>query len=47
MTAAGPLPALTLDPLTTVDNPGYYDTLAAEINLPPDIKSGLLALRPA
>jgi cytosine/adenosine deaminase-related metal-dependent hydrolase len=47
VTAAGPLPALTLDPLTTVDNPGYYDTLAAEINLPADIKSGLLALRPA
>jgi 5-methylthioadenosine/S-adenosylhomocysteine deaminase len=47
VSAAGPLPALTLDPLTTVDNPSYYDTLATEPNLPADIKSGLLALRPA
>jgi 5-methylthioadenosine/S-adenosylhomocysteine deaminase len=39
--AAGPLPTLTLDPLTAVDNPAFYDTLAAEINLPADVKTGL------
>jgi hypothetical protein len=36
-----PLPALTLDPLTAVDNPDYYQTLATELNLPEDIKTGL------
>jgi cytosine/adenosine deaminase-related metal-dependent hydrolase len=41
------LPALTLDPLTAVDNPGYYDLLAVEPNLPDDVRAGLLALRPA
>ena len=41
LSAAGPLPALTLDPLTAVDNPGYYAALAAEINLPDAIKAGL------
>jgi hypothetical protein len=45
--SAGTLPPLTLDPLTTVDNTAYYDTLKNEINLPDDVKSGLLALRPA
>ncbi len=47
---AGPppnLPALTLDPLTAVDNPHYYDTLGTEVNLPPDVRAGLLALKPA
>lgn len=45
-TAAAPqqaLPALTLDPLTAVDNPGFYDTLGAEGNLPDTIRA---ALRP-
>jgi cytosine/adenosine deaminase-related metal-dependent hydrolase len=41
-----PLPGLTLDPLTAVDNPGYYQTLAAEKNLPDSIKTGLKALAP-
>jgi 5-methylthioadenosine/S-adenosylhomocysteine deaminase len=41
MTAAGPLPALTLDPLTAIDNPAYYQTLQAEINLPQTVKDGL------
>jgi 5-methylthioadenosine/S-adenosylhomocysteine deaminase len=41
MAAAGPLPALTLDPLTAVDNPTYHATLQAELNLPPTIKDGL------
>lgn len=39
--AVGPLPALTLDPLTAVDNPGYYTELAAEPNLPEAIRNGL------
>jgi hypothetical protein len=34
LAAAGSLPALTLDPLTAVDNPAYYATLQAELNLP-------------
>ena len=41
------LPALKLDPLTAVDNPGYYDALALETNLPPDVMAGLLTQRPA
>jgi 5-methylthioadenosine/S-adenosylhomocysteine deaminase len=41
MAAAGPLPALTLDPLTAVDNPTYHATLQAELNLPQAIKDGL------
>ena len=41
LAAVGPLPALTLDPLTAVDNPGFYKALAAEMNLPEDIKAGL------
>ena len=40
----GPLPALALDPLTAVDNPGYYQALAAEKNLPDPVKAGLAAL---
>ena len=39
--AAGPLPALVLDPLTTAGDPEYNQTLAAEPNLPPEIKNGL------
>jgi hypothetical protein len=35
------LPALTLDPLTAADNPTYYTTLQAELNLPETIKNGL------
>jgi cytosine/adenosine deaminase-related metal-dependent hydrolase len=34
-----PLPALTLEPLTAVDNPAYYQTLADEQNIPPDLRS--------
>ena len=44
---AGPLPAMALDPLTAVDNPGFYDTIGKEMNLPPDVRSGLVALRHA
>jgi 5-methylthioadenosine/S-adenosylhomocysteine deaminase len=44
---AGPLPALPLVPLTAVDDPDYYESLKNEINLPDDVKSGLLALKPA
>jgi len=39
--AAGPLPVLTLDPLTAADNPTYYATLQAEPNLPDTIKASL------
>jgi cytosine/adenosine deaminase-related metal-dependent hydrolase len=41
LAAVGQLPALKLDPLTAVDDPGYYSALAAEINLPDEIKAGL------
>src|SRR5262249_28055016 len=41
MAAVGPLPALTLDPLTAGDNLGFYKALAAKRNLPDDIKAGL------
>ena len=41
-----PLPALTLDPLTAVDNPAYYKTLADEVNLPVEVRDGLSALAP-
>lgn len=46
--AAAPvaLPALTLDPLTAVDNPGYYAQLGTEINLPTAMRSALAALTP-
>jgi 5-methylthioadenosine/S-adenosylhomocysteine deaminase len=44
---AGPLPAMVLDPLTAVDNPGFYDTIDKEMNLPPDVRSGLVAHRHA
>ncbi|HEY3087977.1 MAG TPA: amidohydrolase family protein [Jatrophihabitantaceae bacterium] len=43
---AAPLPALTLGPLTTVDDPAYYKALGAEANLPADIRDGLAALGP-
>jgi 5-methylthioadenosine/S-adenosylhomocysteine deaminase len=39
----GPLPALTLDPLTAIDNATFYETIAAEMNLPLAIRSGLAA----
>jgi 5-methylthioadenosine/S-adenosylhomocysteine deaminase len=39
-----PLPALTLDPLTTVDDPSYYKALGAEANLPADVADGLAVL---
>ncbi len=41
-----PLPALTLDPLTAVDNPAFYDGIGAQINLPPSIRDALVALKP-
>jgi 5-methylthioadenosine/S-adenosylhomocysteine deaminase len=46
--AAAPtqLPALALQALTAVDDPGYYDTLAGEKNLPQTVHDGLQALRP-
>ncbi|MEP6562099.1 MAG: amidohydrolase family protein [Nakamurella sp.] len=44
--AVAPLPALELDPLTAVDNPGYYNTLGQEQNLPPVVRDGLTALTP-
>ncbi len=49
LAAAAPLalPALALDPVTAVDNPGYYDQLSTETNLPGNLKAALLALRPA
>jgi hypothetical protein len=37
----GPFPSLPLDPLTAVDNPGYYSTLRAETNVPTVVRSGL------
>lgn len=45
--APEPLPALTLDPPTAVDNPGFYDQLATEPNLPAAMRAALAALRPA
>jgi hypothetical protein len=47
--AAGPplpLPSLPLDPLTAVDNPGFYELLGVQRNLPPEIAASLLALTP-
>src|SRR5262249_8301594 len=43
---AEPLPALTLDPLTAVDNPGYYKALGVEPNLPADVRDGIVTLGP-
>jgi hypothetical protein len=37
----GPFPSLPLDPLTAVDNPGYYSSLRAETNVPTVVRSGL------
>ncbi|SOD72857.1 cytosine/adenosine deaminase-related metal-dependent hydrolase [Jatrophihabitans sp. GAS493] len=39
-----PLIPLTLDPLTAVDNPAYFDLLTHERNLPELIRTGKLAL---
>jgi len=44
--AALPLTNLDLDPLTGVDNPTYYIELAANQNLPAEIRDGLTALAP-
>lgn len=44
--APQPLPALTLDPLTAVDNPGYFAALQAEPNLPAEVRDGLVARAP-
>jgi 5-methylthioadenosine/S-adenosylhomocysteine deaminase len=41
---AGPLPALTLDPLTATDNPAFYDAIDGEPNLPADVRDGMHAL---
>lgn len=38
------LEPMTLDPLTVADDPDFLTTLAAERNLPPDLKAGLTAL---
>ncbi|HEU5267325.1 MAG TPA: amidohydrolase family protein, partial [Jatrophihabitans sp.] len=47
VSAATPqLPALTLDPLTAVDNPGFYDALAAEPSLPEPVRAAIAELRP-
>jgi cytosine/adenosine deaminase-related metal-dependent hydrolase len=46
-TSAGPLPALTLDPLTAVDNPAFYAAIASETNLPAPVRDGLGAYAPA
>jgi hypothetical protein len=40
---AGPLPALTLDPLTAADNPAFYDAIDGEPNLPADVRDGIHA----
>ncbi|HEY7049944.1 MAG TPA: amidohydrolase family protein [Jatrophihabitantaceae bacterium] len=39
-----PLPALSLDPLTAVDNPAYFKALGTEPNLPGDLRDALAAL---
>jgi 5-methylthioadenosine/S-adenosylhomocysteine deaminase len=44
--APAPLPALSLDPLTAVQNKGYWQVLAQEANLPPEIRDGLAGLAP-
>lgn len=41
-----PLPALTLEPLTAVDNAAFYDMIRNEPNLPPSVRDGLFALKP-
>src|SRR5215471_4353840 len=43
---AGPLPALTLGPLTAVDDPGYYKALGVAANLRADVRDGLTILNP-
>jgi hypothetical protein len=35
---------LQLDPLTVVDDPAYFSTLAGEKNLPPYIVNGLAGM---
>jgi len=41
-----PLSPLTLEPLTAVDNPAFYETIAAEQNLPPAVRDGLAKFKP-
>ena len=47
--AAGlpPMAALTLDPLTAIDNPAFYTAIAAEGNLPTAFRDGLATYAPA
>lgn len=42
--SVGTIPALQLDPLTVVDDPAYFSTLAGEKNLPPYIVNGLAGM---
>ena len=44
--AAGPLPALTLSPLTAIDDPAFYASLQLELNLTDDFKAGLAVYGP-
>lgn len=44
--AVGSLPALTLDPLTAVDDPAYYKALGTEANVPVDVRDGIVKLGP-
>ncbi len=41
------LPALKLQPLTTVDDAGFFKTIAGEMNLPDVVRDGLAARRSA
>lgn len=41
------MPALTLDPLTAIDNPAFYTAIAAERNLPTALREGLATHAPA
>ena len=41
-----PLTALTLDPLTAIDNASFYEAIAAEVNLPADVRTGLAPYAP-
>jgi hypothetical protein len=41
-----PLPALTLDPLTAIDDPTFYATVSAERNVPEEVRQGLATYAP-
>jgi len=45
-TSPEPFPALSLDPLAAVDNPGYYTALSTQSNLPETIRTALAELAP-